>query len=150
MLVGKDLRIACRRRMTIPGRRPAEPDPVARRGAHKEIAVQLTVAGRHLQITESMKQYAEDKARRLPRYYDRVETADLVLDHESEAFKVEIVARADHKHVFVAHAQGVDFYAAFDIALDKMGRQLSRHKERHRNRKHASAAGESPLPEAGH
>jgi putative sigma-54 modulation protein len=117
--------------------------------APKEIAVELRVTGRHLQITDSMKRYAEDKAGKLTHYYDRIETADLILDHASQTFKVEIVARADHKHVFVAHADGVDFHAAFDVALEKIERQLTRHKERYRNRKHASAPEQAQLPEAG-
>jgi putative sigma-54 modulation protein len=108
--------------------------------------VQLTVTGRHLQISDEMKGYAETKAGRLPHFYDRLESAEVVLDHINATFTVEIVARADHKHVFVAHAQGGDFHEAYDIAIDKIGRQLARHKERMRNRKHvASADAREPL-----
>jgi putative sigma-54 modulation protein len=103
----------------------------------QEIDVQLTVTGRHLQISDEMKHYAEAKAGKLPHHYDRVESADVILDHISQTFSVEIVARADHKHVFVAHAQGGDFHEAYDIAIGKIERQLTRHKERVRNRKHA-------------
>ena len=111
--------------------------------------MELTVTGRHLQITESMKQHAEEKAARLSHHYDRIESASVILDHESVTFKVEMVVRTNHKHVFVAHAQGEDFYKAYDVALDKMQRQLTRHKERHRNRKHTSPGDEVHLPEAG-
>lgn len=103
--------------------------------------MQLTVTGRHLQITDSMKQYAEEKAGKLPRYYDRIETTDVILDHQGQSFKVELVVRADHKHVFVAHSDGPDFQAAFDTAINKIESQLHKHKERFRNRKHAGAGG---------
>ena len=110
--------------------------------------MQLTVTGRHLQISDAMKQYAEEKAGKLPQHYDRTETAAIVLDHVSQTFKVEMVVRADHKHTFVAGAEGPDFYAAYDAALVKMERQLTRHKERYRNRKHTGAPQEVPSPEA--
>jgi putative sigma-54 modulation protein len=95
-----------------------------------------------------MKRYAEEKADKLPHHYDRIETADIILDHLSQTFKVEIVVRADHKHTFVAHADGSDFHEAYDIALDKMQRQLSRHKDKVRNRKHMTSEGGSSRPEA--
>ncbi len=98
--------------------------------------MQLSVTGRHIQITEPMRQYAEDKAGKLSRYYDRIESVDVVLDHESMRHLVEIVVRADHKHTFVAKEDAPDFYEAVDAVVDKMGRQLTRHKTKHRNRKH--------------
>ena len=115
----------------------------------QENAVELTVTGRHLQISDEMKRYAREKAGRLPRYYDRVETADLILDHASHQFKVEVVVRCDHKHVFVAHADGPDCAGAADAAIEKIERQLHRHKERYRNRKHAGTPDETQMPEAG-
>jgi putative sigma-54 modulation protein len=101
--------------------------------------VQLSVTGRHIDITDTMKQYAEEKAGKLERFYDRIETVDVILDHESLLYRVEMVARADHKHVFVGQADAADFYEAVDRAGEKLGRQLTRHKEKFRNRKHTRA-----------
>ena len=106
--------------------------------------MQLSVTGRHIEITDSMKKYAEDKAGKLTRYYDRVETIDVVLDHESLRFKVELVVRADHKHTFVAQTDAGDFYEAVDLVSKKMERQLTEHKERFRNRKHRAAEEQTP------
>lgn len=98
--------------------------------------MQLSVTGRHIQITDSMKQYAEDKAGKLTRFYDRIESINVILDHESLKFRVEMVVRADHKHTFVGQEDADDFHAAVDVACDKIGRQLTKHKEQLRNRKH--------------
>jgi putative sigma-54 modulation protein len=98
--------------------------------------VQLSVTGRHIQITDAMRQYAEDKAGKLSKFYDRIESVDVVLDHESMHHLVEVVVRADHKHTFVAKEKAPDFYEAVDVVVDKIGRQLTRHKTKHRNRKH--------------
>jgi putative sigma-54 modulation protein len=98
--------------------------------------VQLAVTGRHIELTDRMKQYGEEKARKLTRFYDRIERIELVLERESAQYRVELVVRADHKNVFVAHVDAGDYYEAVDLVLDKMEGQLRRHKERHRNRKH--------------
>jgi putative sigma-54 modulation protein len=85
-----------------------------------------------------MRQYAEEKLGKLTRYYDRIESIDVVLDQESTQHRVEVVVRADHKHKFVAHVDAKDFYEAVDLVVDKLERQLTRHKEKVRNRKHPS------------
>lgn len=100
--------------------------------------MQVSVTGRHLETTDSMRQYAEEKAGKLSRYYDRIESIDVVHDQESNQHRVEVVVRADHKNTFVAQVDAGDFYEAVDLVVDKVERQLTRHKEKHRNRKHSA------------
>ena len=100
--------------------------------------MQFSVTGRHLEITDSMKQYAQEKVSKLERFYDRIGAVDIVLDRESSQFRTEIVLRTDHKHTFVAQVDAGDFYESIDLVLDKMERQLREHKEKFRNRKHPS------------
>lgn len=106
--------------------------------------MQLSVTGRHIDVTDSMKRYAEEKVEKLTRFYDRIETIDVILDQESSRHRVELVIRADHKHTFVAQVAAGDFYEAVDLVLDKMERQLTKHKEKHRNRKHPSRTSRRP------
>lgn len=40
--------------------------------------MQLSVTGRHVDITDSMKQYAEEKTLKLTKFYDRIEAIDVV------------------------------------------------------------------------
>jgi len=98
--------------------------------------VQISVTGRHVDITEPMKEYAQEKAAKLTRYYDRIERIEVIVDQESNRQNVEMVVRADHKNTFVAQVESKDFYEALDRVIDKIERQLIRHKERFRNRKH--------------
>ena len=98
--------------------------------------MKLSVTGRHIEITDSMRRYVEEKANKLTRFYDRVTTIDIVVDQESLQHRVELVVRADHKHTFVAQVDSSDFYKAVDQVADKMERQLTKHKKRVRNRKH--------------
>jgi putative sigma-54 modulation protein len=98
----------------------------------------VAVTGRHIEITDAMKQYAEEKMGRLDRYYDRIGSIDVICEQESNRHRVEVLVRADHKNTFVAQVDANDFYEAVDLVLDKLERQLTRHKEKHRNRKHSA------------
>ena len=54
-----------------------------------------------------------------------------------------MIVRADRKHTFVASEIGPDTFALIDLIVDKMERQLTKHKEKNRNRKH-DGRGEPP------
>ncbi len=97
----------------------------------------ITISGRHLEITPAIRQYAEEKAAKLPKYYDLIQTIDVILDgHEAKQKRAEVVVVAEHKNRFVAHHEGEDLYGCIDQALHKVQLQITSHKERYRNRKH--------------
>lgn len=97
--------------------------------------MQIQVTGRHVEVTDDVRTYVEGKAAKLPKYYDRIHEIEVVLDHESEQFTAEMIVRADHKHTFVASETGPDTFALIDLIVDKLERQLTKHKEKRRNRK---------------
>jgi len=101
--------------------------------------VDITIAGRHLEITPAIRTYAEDKAGKLPKYYDQIQTIEVILDgHEAKQKRAEIVVHANHQNSFVAHHEGEDLYGCIDQAVQKVQAQLTAHKERFRNRKHTT------------
>jgi putative sigma-54 modulation protein len=98
--------------------------------------MEITVTGRHLEITPAIKEYATDKSAKLPRYFDRVQQISVVADRkDNHTFEVEIIVDAEHHEDFVAKASGPDLYACVDVVVDKLERQLTDHKERLRQRK---------------
>lgn len=109
--------------------------------------MQISVIGRHVEVTEAIRRYAEDKAAKLDRLYDRLEAVDVIIDKVANRFRTELVVRAGHKHTFVAQMDGSLINESLDLALDKMERQLRAHKERTRNHKHSERAGED-VPKA--
>lgn len=98
--------------------------------------MRVTVSGRHMVVSDALKQYCIEKTEKLPRYYDRIQGIDVVLDGHDGIHSAEIIVHADHATPFVASEEQQDAYAAIDLLMDKIERQLSRHKERLRNRKH--------------
>ncbi len=108
--------------------------------------MQISVTGRHFELTEAMRQFVEEKISRLQRLYDRIETITVIAEHEQIRFRTEIVLRTDHKHTLVAQTEAGEFHESVDLVIDKMERQLRELKEKLRNRKHQS--GGSPNPES--
>lgn len=99
--------------------------------------MQIKVSGRHIDVTDAIRQYAEDKCEKLPRYFDRVQQIDVVIDGKDQNHhEVELKVEAEKVFQFVAKSAGRDLYACIDDTVDKMERQLTDHKDKLRNRKH--------------
>jgi putative sigma-54 modulation protein len=93
-----------------------------------------------MDVTEAMKAYAEQKANKLSKYYDLIQEIEVIFDAGKQQTKVEMIVNAEHKNTFIAnHAEG-DAYACVDACADKLERQLTEHKKKHRNRKHPDPA----------
>lgn len=98
----------------------------------------ITVASRHMEVTPPLKSYAEQKANKLNKYFDRIQEIEVVIDNAKDAAKVEMIVNAEHSR-FIAHHSDGDAYACVDACVDKLERQLSDHKKKMRNRKHPDA-----------
>ena len=98
--------------------------------------VLITVSSRHMDVTPPLKTYAEQKASKLEKYYDRIQEVEVVFDNGKDLKRVEMIVNVEHKHTFVAHYDDADAYAGVDGCMDKLERQLSEHKKKFRNRKH--------------
>jgi putative sigma-54 modulation protein len=106
-------------------------------GQRKECdPVIVTISSRHMDVTPAMKSFAEQKANKLTKYYDLIQEIEVIFDAGKDQAKVEMIINAEHKNMFIAnHAEG-DAYACIDACVDKLERQLTEHKKKHRNRKH--------------
>ena len=96
--------------------------------------MQLTITGRHLEVTEPLKARAEEKTSKLPRYFDSIRSVDVVFSKENDGFTAEIIVKADQ--TYVATESGDDVYNCFDLVLHKIERQLLKAKGKQRNPMH--------------
>lgn len=96
----------------------------------------VTVVGRHMEVTEALKTYAEQKAAKLEKYYDLIQEIEVVLENNKDVQRVEMIVNAEHRNIFVAHHNEGDAYACIDACVHKLERQLTEHKKKFRNRKH--------------
>ncbi|ACR67801.1 ribosome hibernation promoting factor [Edwardsiella ictaluri] len=91
--------------------------------------MQLNITGHHLEITDAIRQFVSEKFAKLGQYFDRINQVNVTLSIE----KVDHIAEAT---VFInggelhASAQQEDMYAAIDVLIDKLARQLNKHKDK--------------------
>jgi putative sigma-54 modulation protein len=92
--------------------------------------VNVKVSGRHAEVTEALKQYAVEKVGRLGKHFDSPRQAQVVLDVDDDRRIAEVVLPLVKHKVLTAKAEDKDMYAAIDLVVDKLDRQLVRFKER--------------------
>jgi putative sigma-54 modulation protein len=103
------------------------------------------ITGRHMEITEAIRSLVEKKIDRLNRYHDRITEIEVILEKEGLLQKLEIIVKADKTQPFIVRQDGDDMYACLDKALDRIERQMVKHKERVRHRKGRTSAAEATV-----
>ncbi|CAK6497103.1 Ribosome hibernation promoting factor [Pantoea sp. Nvir] len=91
--------------------------------------MQLNLTGQNVEITEPLREFITTKFAKLEHYFDRINQVYIVLKVE----KVTQVAEATlHVNGGELHAtsEAEDMYAALDGLVDKLARQLTRHKDK--------------------
>ena len=98
--------------------------------------MQLNLSGHHVDITDSMRAYVEEKLAKIERHFDHVTNVQVILSVEKLEQKAEATVHLAGNDVF-AEAVNEDMYAAIDSLVDKLDRQVVKHKEKllHRGRK---------------
>ncbi len=95
----------------------------------------LHLTGHQLEITAAMRDYITGKLGRITRHFDHVIDVHVILSVEKLKQKVEASVHLSGKDIFV-ESHDADMYAAIDTLVDKLDRQILRHKEKnfeHRN-----------------
>ncbi|HFE38967.1 MAG TPA: ribosome-associated translation inhibitor RaiA [Gammaproteobacteria bacterium] len=91
--------------------------------------MQIDLSGHHVELTDSMRAYVNEKIGRLEKHFDRVTDAHVVLSVEKLSQKAEATIHVKGNKIF-AQAENEDMYAAIDSLADKLDRQIIKHKEK--------------------
>ena len=97
------------------------------------VFVQVKVTSRHGTVRPDAQEYIIGKAEKLLTYFERVTEISVTVDFEHDDAVVEILVDTEHKHDFVARAEGTDVTGVFDVALHKMEQQIRKYKEKLQN-----------------
>jgi len=100
--------------------------------------MQINITGHHIEVTPALRAYVTEKLQRIYRHFDNVMSIDVILRVENHHKQVEAKVNTAGKSLFAQDA-GTDMYAAIDGLIDKLDRQVRRHKDRVRGH-HATAA----------
>ena len=96
--------------------------------------MQISLTGHHIDVTESLKTYVDNKFERLERHFDNVINVHVILSVEKLRQKAEATIHVNGAKVF-ADSVHEDMYAAIDTLLDKLDRQVIKHKEKSNKRR---------------
>jgi putative sigma-54 modulation protein len=93
----------------------------------------LIIHGHHVEVTPALRGYVEGKMERIRRHFDKLIEADVLLSVEDKLRqRAEVTLRISGTQLFAECIDG-DMYAAIDTLMDKLDRQVLRHKDRVRN-----------------
>ncbi len=100
--------------------------------------MQVNLTGHHVEITDALRQYVLGKLERIERHYEQATSVNVILSVEKLQQKAEMTVHVAGNDL---HADAVqeNLYTAIDLLIDKIDRQIKRHKEKncdkHRNEK---------------
>lgn len=91
--------------------------------------MQVNITGQHIDLTDPLRNYVNEKLARVERHYDNITTVQVTLSVEKERQSAACTLHAAGAELH-AEATDVDMYAAIDALADKIDRQLVKHKEK--------------------
>ena len=96
----------------------------------------LHLTGHHVEITPAIRDYVASKLERINRHFDHVIDVNVIMTVEKLDQKIEANVHLSGKDIHV-EANDADMYAAIDLLIDKLDRQILKHKERFQVSRHA-------------
>jgi putative sigma-54 modulation protein len=104
------------------------------------VNVPVRVTGRHVSITEAIRDYAHSKLQNIHLDYPRIIEAHVILDVTKHRHSAEIVLHCANHITIEADEECDDMYAAIDAVVAKIARQMRKYKTKmlrsHRPRRH--------------
>lgn len=89
----------------------------------------ITITGRHLEVTEALRNYVQEKVARIEGHYDKINKVSVTLSVEKFSQKAEATLHVTGNDI---HADSIkeDMYAAIDDMADKLDRQVRHYKRK--------------------
>lgn len=103
--------------------------------------MEITISGRHMEVTEAMQKQIREHVGKLPRFDDQIQHVTATLINDPAGQKVEVIAKC-HKAILVANGQSHDVYLSIDQAFEKLQKRITRFHDK-LTTKHAREAQQS-------
>ena len=91
--------------------------------------MQITITGHQIDVTEALREYINNKFAKLERHFDKITSIRVTLSVEKVKQKIDATLLIAGGEI-IANAEHEDMYAAIDLLVDKLDRQLIKHKEK--------------------
>lgn len=96
--------------------------------------LQLTITGRHMEITSPLREYIEKKFSRVEKYFKKGVDVHVSLSVEKMSHKIEVTVTVNGL-LFRGEEATPDMYASIDQVADKIENQLKKYKEKTKGHK---------------
>jgi putative sigma-54 modulation protein len=96
--------------------------------------MQHTVTFRHMEHSQPLKDYGIDKLQKLEKYVDSVLDAEITFTVEKFRHRAQVVLSSDGLKI-TAEQESDDMFTSVDLVVDKLEKQIKRHREKQRSRK---------------
>jgi len=95
--------------------------------------MQINFTGHRMEVTPALRSFTEEKFDKLERHFDKITAINVIFDVEKlrQIAEATILVAKGEVH---ASSESEDMYTAIDILVDKLDRQLIKHKEKIRDR----------------
>lgn len=104
----------------------------------------ITVTFRHMEPTESLKTYAEEKVSKINKILDSPSEAHIVMGVEKFRHIADVTLSVNGARIKAVEETG-DMYSALDRVMDKIETQVKRHRSKIRKRTPGNIKGEDTL-----
>ena len=91
--------------------------------------MEFQITGHNIEVTPALRETVEKKHKKLEQLFDRINSIQVVLKVEKVQQIAEATLQLNGAEIH-ASAEDDDMYAALDLLLDKLSRQLTKHKEK--------------------
>lgn len=95
----------------------------------------ISVTGRHVLVTDAMKDYVIEKISKMERYSSRILEFVVTMDIQKLEHRVDIVAKVNHLTIR-SSASCDDMYVSIDQAVDKLETQFLKYKDKLQDHQH--------------
>jgi len=96
--------------------------------------MQINITGHHVDLTDALNDYVHTKMEKLEKHFDHITNVQVTLSVEKIRQKAEATLHLSGKEIFASDEQE-QMYSAIDGLVDKLDRQIIRHKEKLKSHK---------------
>lgn len=91
--------------------------------------MQVNITGHHIDVTDALRSYVSEKLEKLERHFDHVTNVHVILTVNKQAQIAEATVHVSGADLF-AQQESENMYASIDGLVDKLDRQIIKHKEK--------------------
>lgn len=94
------------------------------------MAIAVKVKGKHLQVTDGLREHAEQRLQRLEKYFANIREAIVIESIEGNMHRVEITLEGDGL-LLRGEERTSDMYVSLDKVVDKLEQRVKKFKQKH-------------------